>query len=211
MADGAPSSIMRRQAALKQALTLQYLTLAWMVVEVVVAIGSGLAAHSVTLIAFGADSVIELLSASLLVWRLAVELRHGADFSEEIEARAAKLAAALLAALTLYVLASAAWSLWQGRGQDFSLPGLALTALAIPIMYGLGRKKLTLAEAIGSAALRADAIESVACLYLSAVVMVGLLAQRIVGAWWIDGATALCLVPFLVHEAREAWEGEDAD
>lgn len=158
------SSVMQRHAALKRALALQYLTVAWMVVEVVVAVGSGLAAHSITLIAFGADSVIELLSASVLVWRLAVELRDGADFSEEIEARAAKLAAALLAVLTLYVLVSAGWSLWQGKGENFSLPGLALTALAIPIMYGLGRKKSTIAEVIGSAALQADAIESVACL-----------------------------------------------
>jgi divalent metal cation (Fe/Co/Zn/Cd) transporter len=125
------------------------------------------------------------------------------------EHRAAKIGSLLLIALTLYVLVSAAWGLWRGEGQEFSLPGLILATLAIPIMYVLAKAKLKLATQIGSAALRADAIESIACGYLSAVVVVGLLAQWAIGAWWIDGVSALALVPLLVKEAREAWAGDD--
>jgi divalent metal cation (Fe/Co/Zn/Cd) transporter len=76
-------------------------------------------------------------------------------------------------------------------------------------MYFLARAKLRLAEALPSASLRADAVESVACAYLSGVVIIGLLAQLALGAWWIDGASALLLVPFLIREAREAWEEEE--
>ena len=76
-------------------------------------------------------------------------------------------------------------------------------------MFGLARVKLRLAQAIGSAALRADAIESVTCGYLSAVVLAGLGAQWLLGAWWVDSVSALILVPFLIHEAREAWETDE--
>jgi divalent metal cation (Fe/Co/Zn/Cd) transporter len=109
------------------------------------------------------------------------------------------------------VIVSAAWALWRGEGQEFSLPGLAIALLAMPIMYGLARAKLRLAEALRSGALRADAVESVVCGYLSAVVVIGLAAQFFVNVWWVDGVSALFLVPFLLREAKEAWQGEDDD
>ncbi len=180
-----------------------------MTIEAAIALGIGTFAHSVTLIAFGADSLIELLSAFVLLWRLRVELEQGQAFSEEVERRAATIGGVLLVALTLYVLGSALWSLWRGEGQEFALPGLVLAIAAIPIMYGLARGKRALAEQLGSRALRADAAESIACGYLSAVVVVGLIAQRLLGAWWVDGVSALVFVPFLVREAREAFEGEE--
>ena len=147
-----------RVRLIESALRLEWITAGWMLVEAAVAIGSGVAAHSLTLIAFGADSVIELLSAGLLLWRLNVELRKGAEFSERTERIAAKAGGVLLALLTLYVLASAGWGLWRRTGQDFSLIGLVLAAIAFPVMYTLARAKRRIADAIGSAALRADAI-----------------------------------------------------
>lgn len=199
-----------REELIRRAFWLEWITAGWMVVEAAVAIASGLAAESLTLIAFGADSVIELLSASLLLWRLRVELRERENFSEATERTAGRAGAVLLVALSVYVVASAAWSLWRRTGQEFSAPGLALAMLAIPIMAVLASAKRRLAEAIDSAALRADATESVACLYLSCVAVVGLLAQWAIGAWWIDGVSALALTPFLIKEAHEAWAG-DAD
>jgi divalent metal cation (Fe/Co/Zn/Cd) transporter len=198
-----------RQALIRRALRLELITAGWMCLEAAVAIVAGAAAHSLTLIAFGADSVIELLSACLLLWRLAVELRHGKEFSEATEKAAARSGAVLLVALTIYVAASAAWSLWNGVGQEFSAPGFVLAILAIPIMVALATAKRRLADALGSPALRADAAESIACIYLSAVVVIGLLAQRMIGAWWIDGVSSLALTPFLVREAHEAWRGDD--
>ena len=83
--------------------------------------------------------------------------------------------------------------------------------LAIPIMLVLARRKLALADQLGSRAMRADAAESLACLWLSLVVVVGLVADFAFGAWWIDPVTSLAIVWFLVKEGREAWEAEEDD
>jgi len=187
----------------------EWITIAWMVIEAIVAIASGIAAHSITLTAFGLDSVIELISALVLIWRLSVELKHGREFSETAERRASKIGGGLLFALAAYVVLSATWSLWHGHGQDFSMPGLAVAVAAIPIMYFLAKRKISLAERIGSRALRADAVESITCGWLSCVVVVGLAAQYLVGTWWVDAVTCLGIVWFVVKEGREAWQGEE--
>jgi divalent metal cation (Fe/Co/Zn/Cd) transporter len=198
-----------RADLIAQAIRLETLTVCWLAVEAIVAVVSGITAHSLSLVAFGIDSVIELISAFVLLWRLDLERRHGAALSEAAERLASRIGGALLLALAAYVVASAGWSLWQGRGEEFSLPGLTVAVLTIPVMYALARAKLRLAERLGSQALRLDAVESIACLYLSAILIVGLGAQFLVGAWWIDGVTALALVWFLVKEGREAWHGEE--
>jgi len=166
-----------RTDLIRRAFRLEWLTAVWMVIEAAVAIGSGIVAHSLSLIAFGADSLIELASAGVLLWRLTVELRDGAEFSETVEHDASKIAGALLFALVAYVVLSAAYGLWLREGQDFSGPGLVLTVLTIPIMWLLAKMKIRVAEQIGSRALRADAVESITCGYLAGVVMLGLLVQ----------------------------------
>lgn len=198
-----------RAQLVRRALWLEWITVAWMSVEAAISIGSGIVAGSLSLVAFGADSVIELASAAVLLWRLGVELRSGATFPEAIEERARKAGAGLLFALAVYVVISAGYGLWQREGQEFSILGLVVTALAVPIMYFLARAKIMIADQIGSHALRADAVESIACCYLAAVVVVGLIAQLLFGAWWIDSITSLAIVGFVVKEGLEAWHGED--
>jgi divalent metal cation (Fe/Co/Zn/Cd) transporter len=198
-----------RASMIRQAFRLEYITLAWMTVEAAVAIGSGVAADSLTLTAFGIDSLIELASATVLVWRLTVELRHGETFAERAERTASRIGGALLFALAAYVIASAGWKLWMLQGAEFSLPGLIISVLAIPIMYFLARHKLQLANALGSRALRADAVESMTCGWLAFVVVGALVAQLLVGAWWVDALASLGIVWFVIREGREAWEGED--
>jgi len=202
---------LQRQRLIRQAFHLEWLTVGWMAVEAAVAVASGIVAHSITLMAFGLDSVIELASAGVLIWRLSSELRFGRAVSEAAERTARRIAGGLLFALAAYVAAAAAWSLWHGEGADFSWPGLLVALLAIPLMLVLARRKLALADRLGSRALRADAAESIACLWLSVVVVIGLAAQRAFGAWWIDPVTSLAIVWFLVKEGREAWEAEKLD
>jgi divalent metal cation (Fe/Co/Zn/Cd) transporter len=79
---------------------------------------------------------------------------------------------------------------------------------AIPIMWLLSRRKLRVAEALGSRALRADAVESITCGWLSFVVLIGVLAQLALGAWWVDSVTSLVIVGLLIKEGREAWQAE---
>jgi divalent metal cation (Fe/Co/Zn/Cd) transporter len=197
-----------RTALISEAFRLEYTTLAWMIVEAAVAIGSGLAAASLLLLAFGIDSLIELASAAVLVWRLNVELRRGEVFAQDAETTAARIGAVLLFALAIYVVVAAGWKLWTRQGGDFSLSGLVLSAAAIPIMYVLSRRKLKLANALGSRALRTDAVESITCGWLAFVVVGGMIAQFLIDAWWLDPLASLAIVWFLVREGREAWKGE---
>ncbi|KAF2991409.1 cation transporter (plasmid) [Methylocystis sp. MJC1] len=198
-----------RASLIRQAFRLEWLTVTWMVVEGVVAITAGVAAGSLTLTAFGLDSVIELASACVLIWRLNVELRHGQAFSERSEHLASKIGGGLLFGLAAYIVAGAIWSLWTRHGEAFSLPGLIVALLAIPIMTLLSRRKLKIATQLGSRAMRADAVESITCGWLSLVVVIGLVADLLLGAWWVDAATSLAIVWFVVKEGREALTGEE--
>lgn len=198
-----------RVALIRSAFRLEYVTVAWMVIEAAVAVWSGVSADSVSLLAFGIDSLIELASAGVLIWRLTVELWRGQVFAERAERIARRIAGGLLFALAVYVVASAAWKLWTRTGQSFSWPGLVIAALAMPIMYLLARRKLVVADALNSRAMRADAVEAMTCGWLSLVVVIGLGIEALTGAWWADAATSLGIVWFLIKEGREAWSGEE--
>jgi divalent metal cation (Fe/Co/Zn/Cd) transporter len=203
------SLVPERTVLIQQAFRLEWLTVAWMVIEALVAIGSGVIAGSLTLTAFGLDSVIELISAAVLIWRLTEELRRGEKFSRHAERIASRSGGALLFVLAAYIVLGAAWSLWTHHGAEFSVTGLIVAAAAMPIMYSLARRKVTVARQLGSRAMRADAVESMTCGWLSLVVVVGLLVNLLLAAWWIDAVTSLGIVWFVVKEAREAWSGED--
>jgi len=198
-----------RSALIRQAFQLEWLTIGWMTVEAIVAIGSGLTANNLVLTAFGLDSVIELASAGVLMWRLTVELGRGERFSEEAEKTASRIAGGLLLILAAYVTIAAAWSLWTRTGEAFSWPGLIVAVAAIPSMRYLADRKIAVAEKLGSRALRADAMEAVTCGWLSFVVIVSLSLQWAISAWWIDGVGSLAVVWLLVKEGREAWSGRE--
>ena len=204
-------SVTPRALLIRTAFRLEWFTVAWMVVEAAVALASGVIARSISLIAFGIDSLIELVSARVLIWRLNVELRHGRSVAERAERAASRIGGALLFALAAYIVVAAGGRLWTRQGADFSWPGLLVSLAAIPIMWLLSRRKLQIAEALGSRALRTDAVESITCGWLSFVVLIGLLAQLALGAWWVDTATSLVIVWLLVKEGHEAWQGEETD
>ena len=201
-------SAVDRRPLIRDAFRLEWLTIGWMVIEAIVATAAGVASGSLVLIAFGLDSVVELISAGVLMWRLLVELRHGHVFSENAERIAGRIGGALLSALAAYVVVAAGWNLWTQHHGEFSLPGLIVTLLAIPIMQYLARRKIELANQLGSRALRADAMESVTCGWLSVVAVVSLGTQAVSGVWWIDSVGSLAIVWLLVKEGREAWRGE---
>jgi len=197
-----------RLPLIREAFRLEWLTIGWMTIEAIIAIAAGVTAGSLVLIAFGLDSVIELASASVLMWRLLVELRNGQVFSERAERTASRIGGGLLFLLAAYVTVAAMWQLWSGTGEEFSWPGFLVALVAIPAMRYLAHRKIIIAEKIGSRALRADAMEAVTCGWLSFVVVASLAAQWLSGAWWFDGVGSLAIVWFLVKEGREAWSGD---
>lgn len=198
-----------RPALLRRAVALEWFTVAWMLVEAAVGIWAGVSVHSLSIVAFGIDSLIEIASAAVLLWRLISELHQHAAFADVTEQTARRLAGVLLLGLAAYIIAAAAWRLWTRTGQSFSLSGFAVTAITVPLMYWLSHRKLALADVLGSRALHADAAQSIACGYLSFAVCVGLIAQLILGAWWVDVATSVAILYFVIQEGREALAGED--
>jgi divalent metal cation (Fe/Co/Zn/Cd) transporter len=198
-----------RADQVRTAFILEWLTLAWAIVEAAVGIWASIEANSLSLLAFGIDGLIEALSAVVLPWRLKVELRDGHAFSEDAERRASKIGGALLFALAAYVVIGVAWGLSIREGQEFSRIGLAITAATIPVTYLLAKRKIAIAEKIGSRALRADAMESITCGWLAFIVFAGQVAQLAIGAWWVDSVASLAILYFLVTEGREAWAGDE--
>src|ERR1700674_3245268 len=142
-----------RTVLIQQAFRLEWLTVAWMIIEALIAIGSGEIAGSLTLMAFGLDSVIELISAGVLIWRLTEELRRGEEFSRHAERIASRSGGALLFGVAASIVLGAALSLWVHHRGEFSVPGFIVAAMAMPIMYVLARRKVNVARRLGSRAM----------------------------------------------------------
>jgi divalent metal cation (Fe/Co/Zn/Cd) transporter len=204
----------RRSEDVRLALMLTYITLGWMTIEGAASLLLGWASKSLLLEAFGIDSIIELFSASVLLWRLRTEASGLADEArvEAVEHRASRLVGYTLYFLIAYVVFNSAYGLFIAhRVTDTheSAWGILIGLVAkigMPILAGY---KLKVAARLNSRALRADAIEAITCGYLSIVLMIGLAATRILGWWWLDSVAALALIPFLIKEARAAIESED--
>ena len=200
-----------RRQAIRAGVRVEIVTVAWMSVEAVVAIGAGLLAHSVLLTAFGIDSVIELVSGGVLLWRLVTEARAGSlERVERAEHRAAWVVGVGLSLLCVYVVASAGASLLTHSRPDSSIIGIALASAAVIGMPILAWRKRVIATRIDSAALRGDAACSITCAYLAATLLVGLALNAAFHWWWADSVAALGLLYWLVSEAREALEGARA-
>src|SRR6184192_3550494 len=208
------SHIQKHSDDVRFALLLTYITLGWMTIEGAASLLLGWASKSLLLEAFGIDSLIELFSAGVLLWRLRIEASGRADEAriETVEQRASRLVGYTLYFLVAYVVFNSAYGIFVAhRVTDTheSAWGILIGLVAkigMPILAGY---KLKVAARLNSRALRADAVESITCGYLSIVLMVGLAATRILGWWWLDSVAALALIPFLIKEARAAIEGED--
>lgn len=189
---------------------LQRLTIGYNSLEGVIAIAAGVGAGSVALTGFGVDSVIEVSSALLVLWRLHAEL--GSPLvGEPAERRASRGAGALLLGLAAYILIEAGHDLVSSVRPDVSIVGIALTTVSLIFMPLLARAKLRTAAALDSRALRADAHETLVCAWLSLTTLAGLGLNAAFEWWWADPAAALLMLPLIVREGLEAWQGEPAD
>src|SRR5881275_2778559 len=208
------SHIQKRSDDVRFALLLTYITLGWMTIEGAASLLLGWASKSLLLEAFGIDSVIELFSGFVLLWRLRVETSGlaSAERVNLVEHRAARFVGYSLYALVAYVVLNSGYGLFIAKritDTHESVWGILIGAVAkvgMPILAGY---KLKVAARLNSRALRADAIESITCGYLSIVLMIGLAATRLLGWWWLDSVAALALIPFLIKEARAAIAGDE--
>ncbi len=180
---------------------LQWFTMAWMSVEVAVALFAAVRARSVALAAFGGDSAIELLSAAAVLWRF----RSSRETAEII---ATRVTGWLLIALGVFIAAASLYTLAAaGTKPRPSYAGIALLVAAAVIMPWLARRKRQLAATANSTALRADAAQSSICGYMAWIALGGLLLNAFGHLSWADPVAAVALLPIVIHEAKEALEG----
>ncbi|MDE3136447.1 MAG: cation transporter [Acidobacteriota bacterium] len=195
-----------RARLVRRGLHLEYLTLGWNLLEAAIAIAAGILAGSIALVGFGIDSVIEMSSGAILLWRLATDTEE--ESRERIEARALKLVGISLLALAAYVAIEAAKTLIEGEAPHTSYVGIALAIASLIVMPLLARAKRRVAAGIASRALVADSRQTDICAWLSAILLAGLVLNAWQGWWWSDPAAALLMVPFIAKEGVEALKGE---
>lgn len=196
-----------RPAQLKKAVLLEWFTVAWNSIEAIVGLVAGVLAGSVALVGFALDSVVEGSSGSILLWRLKAE-QKGAS-TDAVERTAVRLVAAAFVALAAYVGARAAISLFTGARPEDSPAGIAVALLSLVVMPILAQRKRKMARQLDSRAMAADTTQTMICTYLSGVLLLGLLANAILGWWWADPLAAGVIAGFAFKEGRQLWVTED--
>ncbi len=196
-----------RAAGIRSGIQIEVITVIWMTIEMALAIGAGIAAGSVLLTAFGMDSLIELISGGILLWRLLIESR-GSDMArvEQAERRAGWVVVITLGLLCVYVLLSAVYGLLVRSKPESSILGIGISAAAVLIMPFLAVTKRRVSSRIQSEALASDALNSITCAYMAGTVLTGLALNALWGWWWVENIAALLFLIWLLRETWEAFE-----
>ena len=191
------------QDTIRRIQRIQAITIVWMSVEAAVSLWAAWAARSPALLAFGGDSAVELLSATVVLWRFRAH-----PVQEHAERRASRIAGILLFVLAAYVVAAAALTLLGYSEPKPTYLGIVILIAAALIMPWIAKEKRRLSSTTGSAALRADSAQSALCAYLSLVALMGVGVNAIWHVAWADSLAALVVAPLIVWEGREAMRGK---
>lgn len=201
--DASPHDDARHTTVIRRGRRLAWLSVAATVIEAAVALFAGVSADSPALLGFGVDSLIEVFSAGVVLWRL-LPGEHG----QRRERTATRLAGAGLLALAVYVVVASGLTLIRRKAlPQPSYLGLAMAVASIVVMQWLARGKHRIAADLVSTAVQADAVQSAICSYLAAILVVGLGLNAWLGWWWADPLAALAMVPLIITEGFEAWRG----
>jgi divalent metal cation (Fe/Co/Zn/Cd) transporter len=193
-----------RRRLTSRARRLTRLGLAWHALEAAIAIAAGVVAGSVALVGFGADSVVEAGAGLVVLWLVSGERLS----SHRAERRAQQLVAVSFLALALYVAIESVRDLIAGHHPAVSWPGAALAVVTLVAMPPLAAAKRRVGSALGSSATTSESRQTMLCAYLSAALLVGLLANAVAGWWWADPGVALLIAVVALTEARDAWQGQ---
>lgn len=202
----AESAVISRAALARRGRRLEYFTIAWNTLEGLVAILAGVIAGSISLVGFGMDSFIEVVSGAALMWRMAVD----ADIRrrQRNERRALRVVGLCFVGLAVYITYESITDLLQRRAPEHSFPGIILASISLIVMPLLSRAKHKVGSELGSAAMHADAKQTEFCTYLSAVLLGGLVMNAAFGLWWADPAAALVMAPIIGKEGIEGLQAK---
>jgi divalent metal cation (Fe/Co/Zn/Cd) transporter len=200
---GVPSDL-DHPRLVSRAKALAWLGLGWHTIEALIAIVAGLAAGSIALVGFGADSVVEGAAGVVVLWRFS----DGRTHSDEAERRAQQLIGASFFGIASYVAVEAVRTLVSADHAEPSWVGIGLAAVTLAVMPGLAAAKARVGERLGSSATKSEGRQNLLCAYLSAGLLAGLGANALLGWWWADPVSALLIAAIAVNEGRQAWRGE---
>jgi divalent metal cation (Fe/Co/Zn/Cd) transporter len=195
-----------RQAVVRRGKQLEYFTIAWNSLEGLAALVAGALAGSISLVGFGIDSFIEVTSGSVLLWTMSVD----ADVRkrEQREKLSLRIVRVCFLALAAYIAYESISDLVSRKSPEHSIPGIVLASVSLVVMPLLSRAKKKVGTELGSSAMHADAKQTDFCVYLSVILLLGLLLNAALGWWWADPAAALIMVPLIAKEGVEAMQGQ---
>lgn len=185
---------------------LEYFTIGYNSLEGLVSIVAGLIAGSVSLVGFGLDSAIEVASGAALLWRLHHDFNPSGR--EQVERTTLRIVGWCFVALALYILYESGSALMRREIPERSIAGIVVAAASVAVMPMLARAKRRVAAGIGSGAMHADSRQTDFCMYLSAILLGGLLLNAIAGWWWADPVAALAMVPIIAKEGVDGLRGK---
>ncbi len=200
VAHGSPAYL--REA--RKAKWLSWASLGYMVFEGAIAIVAGIVAGSIALIGFGLDSAIEGFASVVIVWRFTGRR----TLSHRAEERAQKLVAVQFFLLAPYVGFESVRALVDGSRPEESIVGIVLATTSLIVMPLLGRAKQRIAARIGSSATASEGKQNLLCAYLAGALLIGLLGNALLGAWWLDPIVGLLITVIAVQEGLESWRGD---
>jgi divalent metal cation (Fe/Co/Zn/Cd) transporter len=180
---------------------LEYFTIAWNSLEGLVGVIAGLVAGSISLIGFGLDSFIEVTSGATLLWRMSVDA--DVERRERNEKLSLKIVGVCFIALAAYIAYEAVSDLIAREAPAHSIPGIVLACASLIVMPILSRAKKKVGSDLGSLAMHADARQTDFCVYLSVILLAGLVLNATLGWWWADPIAALIMVPLVAKEGLE--------
>lgn len=181
---------------------LEYFTIAWNSLEGLIAVSAGLFAGSVSLVGFGIDSFIEVVSGATLLWRMSVDT--DVQKRERSEKLSLRMVGICFLALAIYITYESASDLLRKTAPEHSIPGIVLACVSLAVMPLLSRAKTKVGRALTSAAMKADARQTDFCTYLAAILLAGLLLNTSLGWWWADPIAGLTMAPIIAKEGVDA-------
>ena len=190
-----------RQTLAHRGKRLEYFTIAWNSLEGLIGITAGVFAGSISLVGFGIDSFIEVTSGATLLWRMSVDA--DVERREQNERLSLRIVGGCFLALAIYIMYEAVSDLTKKTAPEHSIPGIALACISLVVMPILSRAKKNVGNELGSAAMKADARQTDFCVYLSAILLFGLVLNATLGWWWADPIAALVMVPIIAKEGLD--------
>jgi len=198
----------RRQVALRGK-QLEYVTIVWNTIEGLVAVIAGVIAGSISLIGFGMDSFVEVTSGGAVFWRMTVDA--DAERRERNERLTLQIVGFCFIVLAAYITFESVSDLIRRKAPEHSIAGIVLACISLVVMPLLARAKRKVGTELGIQAMKADAKQTDFCFYLSAILLIGLLANAALGWWWADPVSALVMVPIIAREGLHSFKGETCE